>query len=782
MWINTVLFAAGVLACQQLQVLPHLYWSIIILLLILFMLPLALQGSDRWGLAFLLFGLGFSWAVVYGHWKLADRLEPELIRQPLVLTGSIVELPRHENKNWRFVFEPDSARLEGETVSVPSRIRLGWYKTDTQLSSAQRWQLQVKLKPATGLQNPGLFDFERWLFQRGIGARGYVVTSKNNRLLDHLMGHSVFDRLREHIRQSLTSYSEYPDAVALVLALTVGDKSYISPGSWETFRVLGINHLVAISGLHVGMIVLLTYWMAGRLWRLSVRVCEWIPAPLIQAVAGVVAAFLYAGMAGFSLPTQRAMVMISVVLLAKIFLVNLQPFRQLAIAVFVVLLWDPLAIIAPGFWLSFMAVTAIFMSIGDQSDRREKPDKNTKIQDWLVKVRQLVVMQWSITLLLLPFSLLFFNQVSVVSPLANLLLIPVFSFFIVPLSLLLTLLNQLDHGLVESLFRQYLDVVEWLLLFLEQLAVYDWFVFQTAEISLYRFAMLLLPVFVWYLGNFRFRKFLAIVILVAALFFPQAKRAENLLFVTVLDIGQGTSVLLEAAGKILLYDLGPRYGNGNSATLSVVVPFLKNRGIKSIDMLVISHSDSDHAGDLPGFLGEIHVEKLVAGERLEVFRQHDLCRSGQKWKWQQTVFEFLSPDRHPAKDNNASCVLRVEHGENHLLLTGDMEKTVERRLLKGDWQKLEAEVVLVPHHGSKSSSTPEFVKAVDARYVINTSGYLNRYGFPKEIVKNRWLKNGAEFLNTGELGALELIIGTRVNGISFQTFRQKYAKYWHWER
>ena len=794
MWINTVLFAAGIFLCQQLQSLPHFYWSVAVLGLMLSAMALALRDADSHILPLLLFGVGFSWAVVYGHWKINDRLQPDLVRQSVVVTGAIIELPRHEHyqnnvqnngqnqHNWRFVFEPERALLEGKPVKVPSRIRLAWYKTDNRLRSGQRWQLQVKLKPPTGMLNPGLFDYESWLFQQRIGARGYVAKSPENRLLEEASGLPGFDQLREHIRLSLGAYNEYPSASALVAALTVGDKSRLSAQSWDSFRALGINHLVAISGLHVGMIVMVTYWLSGRLWRLSVRACEWLPAPRVQAITGLIAAFLYAGMAGFSLPTQRALVMIAIVLLAKIYLVNMQPFRQLAIAVFVVLLWDPVAVIAPGFWLSFMAVTAIFLAIGNKEIAEDNVGIKTANHDLFAKIRDLVAMQWSITLLLLPFSLLFFKQVSIVSPIANLLLIPLFSFFVVPLALMMTLLNQLKAPLIELLYIQFLGVLEWLLGYLQRISAYDWFVFQTSEISLYRFGLLLLPVFVWHLGRFRFQKMLATVIVATALFFPSPQKPGDQLVVTVLDIGQGTSILLETAGRVLLYDLGPRYGNGNSATMSIVVPFLKNRGIHKVDRLIISHADSDHAGDLAGFLQAFNVEKIIAGEALKTSRLHDLCQSGQSWQWQQTRFEFLSPDRHPVNNNNASCVLRVEHGENRVLLTGDIERSVERRLLNTHRHKLAAEVVLVPHHGSKSSSTTEFVKAVDARLAINTSAYLNRYGFPKEAVRQRWVENGARFLNTGDSGALELVIGKVAEDISFASFMQEFGKYWHWPR
>jgi len=786
MWFNTALFAAGVFVCQQLPALPHLYWTVAVSVLLICLLPLALSDAERGLIPLLLFGLGFSWAVVYGHWKVGDRLQSELIKQPVLLAGKIVELPHLDQnqlqRNWRFIIEPESAVFEGRKVRLPSRIRLGWYKTEHRLRSGQRWQLLVKLKPPTGLLNHGLFDYESWLFQQGIGARGYVVDSPDNLWLEDSGSLPGFDEVRDQIRLSLASYSEYPSATALVAALTVGDKSLISQQSWTSFRALGINHLVAISGLHVGMIVMLVYWLSGRLWRLSARACEWLPAPKVQSIAGLAAAFLYAGMAGFSLPTQRALIMVAVVLLARIFLINMQPFRQLAIAVFIVLFWDPPAIVAPGFWLSFMAVTAIFLSTGNNKVVEGNLSDPMSAHGLWAKIGSLVKVQWSITLLLLPFSLLFFKQVSVVSPIANLILIPLFSLFVVPLSLLLTFFNQTGIPVIESLFLQFLEIMEWLLRYLDTVSRYRWLVLQTAQISVFRFLLLLLPVAIWYLGHLRFRKSLSLLILLTALFFPAPQKPRDQLFVTVLDIGQGTSILLETADKVLLYDLGPRYGNGNSATMSVVVPFLHNRGIHKIDRLVISHSDSDHAGDVQGFIQEIEVEKIAAGEIMDVSRPYELCRSGQGWQWHQTRFEFLSPDNHALKGNNASCVLRVEHGENTLLMTGDIESAVERRLLKKHPQQLAAEVVLVPHHGSRSSSTTEFIKAVDASFAINTSAYLNRYGFPSEEVKRRWQKNDAKFFNTGSLGALELKLGQKAGEISLGSFLQRYRKYWHWSR
>ncbi len=782
MWINTALFAAGILLCQQLNSLPHLYWSIAVLLLMLVAISLAFRHSEKVVLPLLLFGVGFAWAVIYGHWKLHGRLPAELVKQPLLLTGSIVELPLQNRRDWRFVFEPDSALHKDKPVKVPDRIRLSWYKTDFRLHSGQRWQLLVKLKPPTGSLNPGLFDYEGWLFLEGIGARGYVVDSPDNQLLGDSNGLPGFDELREHVRFSLASFTEFPSASALVTALTVGDKSRISQQSWDSFRALGINHLVAISGLHVGMIVMLVYWSSGRLWRLSDLACQWVPAPRLQAVVGLIAAVLYAGMAGFSLPTQRALVMIAVVLLARILLINMQAFRQLAIAVFILLLWEPPAVSAPGFWLSFMAVTAIFLSMAKKDDSTQESSTPTTGQRLLLKTRELLLMQWNITLLLLPFSLLFFKQVSIVSAVANLVLIPLFSFFVVPAALLMTLLNLLGITVIENLFINYLEIIEWLLDLLQAISGSDWLVFQAGEFSVYRFALLMLAIMFWYYARLRFHKLSAMLIMLAALLLPSLGKPEKQLHVTVLDIGQGTSVLLETAGRVLLYDLGPRYASGNSATMSVVVPFLRNRGIGKVDLLVISHSDSDHAGDLAGFLQAVNVEKIVSGEFLNSSREVDLCQAGQVWRWQQTIFEFLSPGQRPVQDNNASCVLRVVHGENRLLLTGDIERSAERKLLTNAADKLAAEVVLVPHHGSKSSSGEKFVKAVDARLVINSSAHLNRYGFPDGGVKKRWQQNGAEFLDTGESGALQLALGRKAGDIAFDTFMQRYRKYWHWPR
>ena len=594
MWIKTASFAAGVFLCQQLSVLPGILWGLAGLVGSFFIVRQARFAFAGFAL------LGFCWAMISGHWALQDRLPAGLIKQKLEIGGQIVDLPVRQGQGWRFNFSVKSAFLDKQPVELPDKIRLSWYHSDAELLSGQSWRFTVKLKPPVGTLNPGVFDYESWLFQQGIGATGYVLNDRHSKLTGQAGWLSGFGFFREKLRSGLRSYEIHHDAVAVMQALAVGDKSAISQPMWEMFRRAGINHLVAISGLHIGMIALTAYWLSGFAWRRSAYLCELITAPRIQSISSILAAAAYAGLAGFSIPTQRALIMLLVIMLARLLLVNLPASRQLSIAVFVVLLLDPVAITSPGFWLSFIAVIAIYLVIEE------------KVQ--VSKVRQLVRMQWSVSLWLMPFSLFWFNQVSLISPLVNMMLVPLFSVFIVPVTLLLTLMNQWPLTATRYLTGSFIAFLHNGLQSLQHVTAPSWISYATTSLKLSEFLLLLLAAAAWFLpGKFLFRPVSVLLILIV-LFNSTQKDIDTDFSMTLLDVGQGLSVFIEQGGKTLLYDLGPRYSGSASATASIVVPFLSSRGVTSIDKLVISHADSDHAGDIETLHKHIMVSEIIAGE------------------------------------------------------------------------------------------------------------------------------------------------------------------------
>ncbi|MEJ2213863.1 MAG: DNA internalization-related competence protein ComEC/Rec2, partial [Gammaproteobacteria bacterium] len=598
MWLQSVSFAVGVLLCQQLTNLPGWFFSLVSLAVLLTFIVLYLEDFSSWAITIFWLLIGFFWSVLSAHWTLADKLPENLIKQPLEVVGVIADLPERHGKDWRFNFRIDQASYLGEPVKIPKKVRLSWYRTSQAISSGQTWHLQVKLKPPSGLRNFGLFDLEGWYFQHNIRARGYVLDSEKNRLVKPA-GVLNFDSWREKLRENLERYGGASNAVAMTKALTLGDKSQISREDWQIFQRLGINHLVAISGLHIGIISLLAYGVSGRLWRLSARLCEKVAAPQVQAFSGLVFAIGYAGLAGFSLPTQRALVMIAILLLSRLLLVNMQPYRQFFLALLVVLIWQPSAIISAGFWLSFVAVAAIFYVLHFSAD------SSTFVR--------LIKMQLVISLALMPLTLWFFQQVSVISPLVNLVLIPLFSFLIVPAALLTALLSFLDHPWIDFLIQGYFQVLEYFLDHLALLATPDWLVIEFPGLTGAQYFLIFAIVSV---GFLRFKSKLKLPLwLGCGLLLPitNVGNENGAMKLTVLDVGQGSAYLVETSNKVLLYDLGPRYGSG-SATRSVVIPYLKNRGLTAIDTVVISHADSDHAGDVRSLLAVFKVDVVLVGE------------------------------------------------------------------------------------------------------------------------------------------------------------------------
>lgn len=766
MWINTASFVAGVFICQQSAELPSIYW-----IFSGFVLAALLSHKQKafWNLAISFALFGFCWASLSAHLAMQNRLVPELVKETLLITGKVIDLPVEHHQGWRFTFKPYRASLDGRKVDLPDKIRLGWYRgSTTNLMSGQTWQLKVRLKPPVGTLNPGIFDYETWLYQEGIGATGYVLNDDANLMLDKADWYAGFGFFREKLRTAIRQYTDYPESAALMAALTVGDKSGITQSMWESFRRSGINHLVAISGLHIGMIAVAAYWLAGFIWRRSATLCLLLPAPHVQSVAAIVTAFLYAGLAGFSIPTQRAMIMLMVVMLARLWLVNLAPTKQLSLAVFFVLLLDPVSILGPGFWLSFIAVVAIYLAIQDASA--------------LSKLSQLLRMQWSITLLILPLSLYWFGQVSLISPLVNLVLVPLFSVLIVPAALLLAVLNLFIYPLVGWPTELYLQLLENGLLILKTITSDARVSYTDTTVDSTKLLILLLPAVLWHLPWKRLSQSVSVLVLLFVLLIPGKHPVSENLKLTLLDVGQGLSVFIQQGSNTLLYDLGPRYGISGSATESIVIPYLKKQGIKHIDKLVVSHFDSDHAGDVQALIDEISVSEILSGEKTGLNVQVKPCVAGDHWQWSGTVFNILSPDRNDYQGNNASCVIRISIGQSDILLTGDIERKMEKYLLETQADKLASSIIIVPHHGSRSSSMQSFVNTVNPEIVLNSSGYLNRYRFPDKKVKQRWLETGSYFLDTAIQGAVELELDKQGEVVTLSASRQDFQKYWYWQR
>ncbi|MBL8503959.1 MAG: DNA internalization-related competence protein ComEC/Rec2 [Rhodocyclaceae bacterium] len=716
---------------------------------------------------------GFLWAAGFAQWRLADRLPTENEGRDIRLSGVIASLPQAYENGLRFEFAVEQAE-----AALPSRISLAWYagrrpEEDEArhvlppLSAGERWQLTVRLKRPHGNLNPHGFDYEAWLFERGVRATGYVRTAEDNRRLDAFVWRPAYavERLRERVRERILRALPERDYAGVLVALVVGDQRAIDGGLWQLFARTGISHLMSISGMHVTMVAALGAWLVSLLWRRRPALMLRLPAQKAAAAAGWATAFGYCLLAGFGVPAQRTLYMLSVVALALWLGRAASGSRVLALALLLVLLADPWAVLAAGFWLSFGAVGLLFyVSAG-----RLAPGH------WLAEWGRA---QWAVTLGLIPALLALFQQFSLVSPLANAVAIPVVSFIVTPLALIAAALP------FDALLLLAHQILAWLMAFIAWLADLPLAVWQQAAppawavaLGLLGCAWLLLP------RGFPSRWAGAVLMLPLVLVEP-ARPAPGELRLTVLDVGQGLAVHAQTAAHDLIYDTGPQFSPDANSGNRILLPYLRAAGVRRLDGLIVTHQDQDHAGGALSLLDGLPVAWTASAMPADhPFREapgHRPCLDGQSWEWDGVRFEMLHPEQadyaRGLKSNDLSCVLKATAAAGSALLTGDIETLSERALSQRHGGRLRADVLLAPHHGSRTSSSPEFLAAVGADTVIFPVGYRNRFRHPNAEVLRRHEATGARLARTDRDGAVtvEFAVPRR------QTFeREARRRYWH---
>ncbi len=715
--------------------------------------------------------IGFVWAAAFAQLRLADELPAALEGRDIELSGVVAGLPQALERGVRFEFDVEQA-----VAGVPPHISLAWYRArddaDEEASplipvrAGERWRFTVRLKRPHGNLNPHGFDYEAWLFERGIRATGYVRPRSAQRIDARVWqpGYAV-EMLRETIRDRFrTALPEAPYAGVLI-ALAIGDQHAIDPGLWQTFARTGITHLMSISGLHVTMLAGLAYLLVNWLWRRSARLPLRIPAQHAAAVGGFLAAFVYCLLAGFAVPAQRTLYMLGVVVAARLTAREIAGSRVLLLALLLVLLLDPWAVLAAGFWLSFGAVALLF-HIGSG---RLGP------AHWLQEWGRA---QWAVTLGMLPALLALFQQFSLVSPLANALAIPLVSFVITPLALLGSL------PLLDPLLSLAHLLTAWLMIFIDWLAGLPLAIWQQAAPPAWS-VLLALAGGIWLLLPRGFpARWLGLLGFLPLLTVLPLRPAAGAAAINVLDVGQGLAIHVQTSGHDLLFDAGPAFSADADSGNRIIAPYLRAMGVRGLDALVVSHADKDHEGGAASVLAALPVALLKTSLPFEHALSaqpvpHELCRDGDAWDWDGVRFEMLHPGAEPLsrKTNDLSCVLRVTAAGQSMLLSSDIEAVSERTLLRQHPAELAAAVMTVPHHGSKTSSTPEFIAAVAARDVIFPVGYRNRFGHPKEEVVARYLQSGARLHRTDADGAVRVSLDS--SGIGFRHERAERRRYWH---
>ncbi|HKY02398.1 MAG TPA: DNA internalization-related competence protein ComEC/Rec2 [Burkholderiales bacterium] len=720
--------------------------------------PMAFVGAG--------FLLGFAWAALYAHVRLADRLAPELEGRDIEITGVVASLPQPVERGVRFEFEVES-RIEG----LPNRLSLTWYHggdadpLEQPLHAGERWRFTVRLKQPHGSANPHGFDYELWLLERDIGATGYVRPRTTRERLDAFVYHPGYmvEALRETIRAKFHRALPEAPCVGALIALVIGDQRAIEREDWDTYTRTGVGHLMSISGLHVTMISGLCAWLVYSLWR---RVPAWtlaLPARKASAMGALSAAYAYCLLAGFAVPAQRTLYMVAVVALALYFDRMQSSSRVLCWALLLVLFLDPWAVTAPGFWLSFGAV-ALMLHVGVLDQRLH----------WL---KRWLRVQGAITLGLAPLLLVLFQQVSLISPLANAIAIPVVSFVVTPLALLAALLP--DVGLIT--FAHW--VMAQLMLLLTALAQLPGAVWQQHAPYAWTAALATLGV-LWMLGPRGLPARYCGALFLLPLFalkppLPQSGEA----WIDVLDVGQGLAVVIRTAEHAMVYDAGPFYSEEADAGNRIVLPYLRSIGLSELDSLMITHEDNDHAGGAKSMLNAMPTAMFWSSlpqdhELVRLAGRNIPCRGGAAWQWDKVRFEVLYPRMEQyaqrTKPNGRSCVLKITSGEVSMLLTGDIEAVDEKRLLEQP-SMLKADVLLIPHHGSNTSSTEDFVRTVQASHAIAAAGYRNRFGHPKAEVLARY--GDTRIWRTDRDGAVGIRLSAQ--GAALNAYRSERRRYWY---
>lgn len=732
-------FALGSFSSTLWPALPPaiLLWVVLAAALFIVLLPRARP------VAALILGAvaGMLWAAIWGAARLETQLPAVLDKTDWRVRGEIVGLPERDPRRLRFDLHViDVIGPDGAAGPPLRRLRLNWYGAAPELRAGERWQLQVRLRQPRGFANPGGLDYAGWLFARSVSATGYVRDAAANQLLAAPSPWSV-DAWRSRVAQRIEALPLDAAARGLLRALTIGDGSAIGTGLWERMRVTGVIHLAVVSGLHIALAASFGMLLGLLLGRGAAALGSPWPARHAGVIGAWLAAGGYAALAGFGLSTARAWTALSVVLAMQLLRRRGARSTGLCWALALIALVDPLAPLGAGFWLSFGAVAALLLCFGSRPPR-----------SW---PREFVRAQWVVTLGTAAGLLAFQGQLPLLAPLVNLLAVPWIGLVTVYLCLAGLLALPLWPVLADGLWR----LAGWSLHGFERLlgavegsaAAWQWLpaggvggaVLWLAALAA---LCLLAP------RGLGLRWCGAIAVLGVAL----SRMPERLpLQVTVLDVGQGLAAVVETARHVLVYDTGPGFGERFDAGSGIIAPYLRSRGWRALDLLMVSHGDLDHRGGEPGLLAHYPAYRRLQGWDAEPGAAATRCRAGQHWRWDGVDFRVLHPDGPTAADNDGSCVLLIEAGSVRVLLTGDIERRSETALLAAGRVPDDVDLLVAPHHGSRTSSSPAFVARARPGHVVYAAGHRHHFGHPHPEVVARYARVGARAWHTARDGAVQ---------------------------
>ncbi|OUR59635.1 DNA internalization-related competence protein ComEC/Rec2 [Colwellia sp. 39_35_sub15_T18] len=713
------------------------------------------------------------------HWLQGQVSSLHALQKPLDIHTGKADKAKSADKRLRFNFRV--THFNQQKLTTPVLLRLSWNNASLFLQQGQTALLKVKFKPAHGLANVGSFSYQTWLNSKNISGTGYVINHKDNQLL--VAQRTVRQQLFSQYKNLLPDHELAP----LLLALGFGSRSELTKDLWQVLQATGTGHLIAISGLHIGLVATGSYFFIMLLIRilplnflLKSQQFQTMNIRYVAIGLSMMVALSYGYLAGFSLPTIRALLMLSLYWCTRLLTIKISVKRWLLITLFLLTLTTPFSLFSASFWLSIYAVTIIFLTLW-----RFKNFISTGRKSWRF-IKGLIVIQLSLTLLLLPVSALFFQQITVLALFANIIAVPWMSFLSIPLCLLSVLLMPISETLSQFCIWLCLESVQAIWHYLHYLSAQSWALIELTNADV----QLLVIVGVLSIGLLSFQprfminyRIITVLVCCLAILFGawQLDRQASAKSVNdsknwqlvVFDVGQGLSILIKSQGKAILYDTGASYASGFNMIDAVVLPYLQHVGIKSLDKVIISHSDNDHAGGLAILQQSIDINELVYNANSN--ESSGICQQGRSFYWQGLTFEMLWPESRVAKENDDSCVLLITDGKHKVLLTGDISKKVEAELIR-KYPQLQADILVVPHHGSKTSSSAEFIAQLNPKIAIVSAGFLNRWGMPVAEVVKRYQQHNVPLFNSAESG--QVIIKFSKKGMVKQTYHDDLWPFW----
>lgn len=751
-WISiAVAVLVGNLLVQQLPVLPPLWLSALAGLV-----ALPCVRSRRWRLAgwFVMSGALAAW---HGERAMQARLPVAMEGADIVVVGQLASLPQQNAGSTGFLFRIDD---DGGRGFAPATVRLNWYGGVPPVACS-RWRLTVRLKRPRSLLNPGSVDTERSALVRGIAATGYVRAGPQKP--QRLATPSCIDGWREAVARRIDERVGGAHVGRLLKALAVGDTRSLDNDDWRVARVTGVAHLISISGLHIGIAALFGVAMASMVWRLWPVLGQTVPRAIGLALGALLAAAPYCLLAGAALPTVRSLLMVAVVALARTLRRSVSSTQVVAMALVVVLLLDPLASLAPAFWLSFVAVALLVAMLA--SDGR----------GLRAFASQLLRTQMLMTIGLMPLTLAFFGQASMVGALANLMAAPFVSLVVVPLTLVGALLLYPLPFLATPVLRVAAALLEGQWGWLERMAGWPWAQWSTAAPGTASVCIAMLGA-IWLLMPRGWPlRWLGLVCMLPMVSAGMRPPAPGELRLWVLDVGQGLAVVVQTHTRTLLYDAGARFRSGFDLGAAQVVPALHALSTRQLDAIIVSHGDNDHAGGVPSVVAAFPEARIFGDENPHEGLAMEACGE-RHWQWDGIVFSTFPADA-AAEGNDRSCVLLVEHPAGRVLIPGDASARTERAMVErvGPGAPL---TLVVGHHGSRSSTSPVLVDALAPVLALVSAGWRSRFGHPHPDVVKRLEQAGADVLNSAGRGAIRVDWAPTGHSPRARGWRTQQAAYW----